>query len=145
MKEQNTRIRRLHYEIIRGIVDRCLVPSHEQLQERLTCSEHELEAAFEQLATEHGVVLHPNSTSVWAIHPFSLAPTPFLVESGQKKWWGNCAWCSLGIAVLIDEPCVITTTLGAEGEQVRLTVQNGQVKPSDFVVHFPIPIPRRMG
>lgn len=142
MKEQNTRIGGLHYELIRGIVDRCSVPSREQLLRRLACSEHELEVAFEQLAVEHGVVLHPNSTRVWAIHPFSLAPTPFLVESGQKKWWGNCAWCSLGIAVLADEPCVITTTLGAEGEQVRLAVQNGQVEPNDFVVHFPIPMTR---
>lgn len=142
MKERNTRIGRLHYELIRSLVDRCSIPSNEELRERLACSERELDLAFKQLADEHGVVLHPNSTRVWAIHPFSLAPTPFLVESGQKKWWGNCAWCSLGIATLVDEPCVITTTLGAEGEQVQMTVQNDQVKPSKFVVHFPIPMTR---
>jgi len=87
-------------------------------------------------------VLHPNSRRVWAIHPFSLAPTPFLVQSGARKWWGNCAWCSLGIAALIDAPCTITTSLGAEEERVVISVANGRASPSDLVVHFPIPMRR---
>ena len=140
MNDQNARSNRLHYELIRGIVDGCVVPPRDQIRERLECSEDELTAAFKHLASEHGVVLHPESTDVWAVHPFSLAPTSFLVESGKKKWWGNCAWCSLGVAVLVNEPCVITTTLGAESEQVQLIVQEGQVKPNDFLVHFPIPM-----
>lgn len=118
------------------------MPSRDELQARLGCSSEELDRAFEDLAGLHGVVLHPSSHDVWAIHPFSLAPTPFLVESGEKKWWGNCAWCSLGIAVLVGGPCFITTTLGAESEQVRLTVENGQVNRNDLVVHFPIPMTR---
>ena len=61
-------------------------------------------------------------------------------ESGDRKWWGNCAWCSLGIAVLAGTRCSITTTLGAEGEQVRLTVEDGRVDRNDLVVHFPVPM-----
>jgi hypothetical protein len=112
------------------------------LQALLNCSSADLDQAFEELAEGHGVVLHPASHHVWSIHPFSLAPTPFLVESGRKKWWGNCAWCSLGITVLVGGPCVITTTLGAENEQVQLTVEDGRVNRDDLVVHFPIPMIR---
>lgn len=140
MNEENTRYRRLHYELIRSLVDKCSIPTNEELLARMACTERELDLAYQHLADEHGVVLHPNSSRVWAIHPFSLAPTPFLIESGQKKWWGNCAWCSLGIAALLEAPSVITTTLGAEGEQVQLSIQNDQVNPSEFVVHFPIPM-----
>lgn len=141
MTQSGTRPGRLHHELIQGLVERCSLPSRDELQARLGCaSSEELDRAFEELAGLHGVVLHPASHDVWAIHPFSLAPTPFLVESGEKKWWGNCAWCSLGISVLAGGPCVITTTLGAENEQVRLTVENGQVDRSDLVVHFPIPM-----
>jgi len=118
------------------------VPSHEELQARLGVSESELDRAFDALSDEHGVVLHPGTRRVWAIHPFSLAPTPFVVESGSKKWWGNCAWCSLGIAALAGGSCDITTTLGAEGEQVRVTVADGRLSRSDLVVHFPIPMTR---
>jgi hypothetical protein len=143
MTQATMRSSRLHHELIRGLVEKCAIPSRDELQTRLGCaSSEELDRAFEELAGLHGVVLHPASHDVWAIHPFSLAPTPFLVESGEKKWWGNCAWCSLGIAVLVGGRCLITTTLGAESEQVRLTVEDGQIDRSDLVVHFPIPMAR---
>ncbi len=134
---------RLHYELIRSLIDSCAIPSREELQERLGCaSAAELDNLFKELANVHGVVLHPSSFEVWAIHPFSLAPTVFLVESEDKKWWGNCAWCALGIAALVGKPCHITTTLGAEGVQVRLVVEQGKVHPGNVVVHFPIPMAR---
>lgn len=143
MTNSSARLGRLHHELIRGLVETCSIPSRDELHARLGCtSAEELDDALEELAGLHGVVLHPASHDVWAIHPFSLAPTPFLVESGERKWWGNCAWCSLGISILVGSPCLITTTLGAEGEQVRLLVENGQVNRSDLVVHFPIPMTR---
>jgi hypothetical protein len=138
----SARSSRLHYELIRSLVDSGSIPSRDALQAALRCSASELDAAFEELAELHGVVLHPSSRHVWVIHPFSLAPTTFLVECGERKWWGNCAWCSLGIAVLADKRCTITTTLGAESQQVRLTVEDGRVDRDDLVVHFPIPMTR---
>ena len=130
----------LHYELLRGLVDDGVLPSRDVLQARLECSSAELDLTFEALAAEHGVVLHPGSHRVWAIHPFSLAPTTFLVQSGGRTWWGNCAWCSLGIAALVGGTCTITTALGAEGEQITLTVTDGQLDRSDLVVHFPVPM-----
>jgi len=132
----------LHHEILHALIDRGAAPSPEELMARLICTRAELDRAFEDLAEAHGAVLHPGTHDLWAIHPFSLAPTPFIVESGERKWWGNCAWCSFGIAVLVGGRCVITTTLGAEGERIRLTVENGRVTPADLVVHFPIPMVR---
>jgi hypothetical protein len=140
MTQPSARTSRLHYELIRGLVDTGSIPDRLALQSALNCSSSELNAAFEELADLHGVVLHPSSRDVWVIHPFSLAPTTFLVESGDRRWWGNCAWCSLGIAVLVGKRCTITTTLGAEGEQVRLAVEHGQPDRNDLVVHFPIPM-----
>lgn len=142
MAQPGTKSGRLHYELIQGLVETCSVPTREELQARMSCSSAELDRAFDDLAGEHGVVLHPASHNVWAIHPFSLAPTLFLVESGPKKWWGNCAWCSLGVAVLAGGRCVITSTLGAETEQVQLVVEDGRVNRHDLVVHFPIPMER---
>lgn len=142
MSHTSSRPGRLHYELIRSLVESAAIPPGHALQARLGCSPAELDRAFDELAESHGVVLHPASRRVWAIHPFSLAPTTFLVESGRKMWWGNCAWCSLGIASLVGENCLITTTLGAEKRQVQLTVENGQVNRGDLVVHFPIPMTR---
>jgi hypothetical protein len=44
--------------------------------------------------------------------------------------------------VLVGRRSVITTTLGAEREQVQLIVEDGRVSPGDFIVHFPIPMTR---
>ncbi|HKQ20033.1 MAG TPA: alkylmercury lyase family protein [Candidatus Eisenbacteria bacterium] len=140
MTQQSTRAGQLHYELIRGFIDTCAVPSREELQARLSCSSAELGLAIEDLEDAHGIVLHPGTHKVWAVHPFSAAPTPFVVQSGKKKWWGNCTWCSLGIAVLVGEPCTIVTTLGAETDQVALTVDEGKLNRTDLVVHFPIPM-----
>ena len=131
---------RLHYELIRTILDTGSVPDHGALADRLHCSAIDLERCLDKLAEQHGVVLHPNSHRVWAIHPFSLAPTSFLVRAGDRRWWANCAWCSFGIASLIDEPCAITSRLGAEEDHVVVSVENGHVTPDDLLVHFPIPM-----
>ena len=123
MTQPSARSSQLHYELIRGLVDTGSIPSHDALKAALRCSATELNTTFEELAELHGVVLHPSSHDVWVIHPFSLAPTTFLVECGERKWWGNCAWCSLGIAVLAGKRCAITTTLGAEGHPLPQSVR----------------------
>ncbi len=83
----------LHYTIVRHVVDHGFAPDLSALSGALDCSEDETAAGLDALQAEHGVVLHPHSTRIWVIHPFSLAPTTFWVQAGEKSWWGNCAWC----------------------------------------------------
>jgi hypothetical protein len=131
---------RLHFEILDFILKHCRAPSDEHLSERLSCSTGEIESRLSELAAEHGVLLHPGSSKIWAIHPFSLAPSSFAVRAGSRSWWGCCAWCALGIVSLLNEDCVITTTLGAEDEQVHVWIRDGAVVEDGFVVHFPVPM-----
>ena len=74
------------------------------------------------------------------IHPFSLAPTNFLVKSKTGLWWGNCAWCSLGIAALLQEDVSITTRIAAYDKQVTIQIKDGEIQQKDLFVHFPIPM-----
>jgi len=76
------------------------------------------------------------------MHPFSAAPTSFWVESAGSDWWGNCAWCALGIVALLNADATITTTLGGEFEQVVLRTSDGAVAPAHYRVHFPMPMDR---
>jgi hypothetical protein len=130
----------LHYTIIKHIIDKGYAPNVETLSEILNCDLKEIENELYKLQEEHGVVLHPNEPKVWVIHPFSLAPTNFVVKSSKGVWWGNCAWCSLGIAALLKEDLSITTSLGAHGEQVIIHIENGKIQERDLYVHFPIPM-----
>jgi len=130
----------LHYAIIRYIIDHGFAPDSGPLAGILKSDIDTIEEGLRQLQEYHGVVLHPHEPKIWVIHPFSLAPTNFLVQSKRGSWWGNCAWCSLGVSALLDEDVRITTSYGAHGEQVEIHIIDGQVQQGDLLIHFPIPM-----
>lgn len=130
----------LHHAIIKSIVDHGYAPTVEELADRFDQPVSDAERALTTLADDHGVVLHPNSARIWVAHPFSLAPTGFLVRKGELDWWGNCAWCSLGIAALLGGEVTITTTLGAGDQQIVIDVNDGAVEENGLLIHFPVPM-----
>jgi len=159
----------LHYAILRHVIDHGYAPNVRELsQELMTSSKASVEdvsTALKSLAEYHGVVLHPSNNNsnpeVWVIHPFSLAPTNFVVRCNGRHWWGNCAWCSLGVAALLvndnkekkkkqeqksdgedDLEITISTRLGADTEAIDIHIRNGRVVEENLVIHFPIPMLR---
>ena len=130
----------LHHAILSDLVERGHAPSVEELAQRFERPREDISAALHALMEYHGVVLHPNSDEIWLAHPFSLAPTSFLVRSDQREWWGNCAWCSLGIAELAGGTATITTALGAVGRQVTVHIERGNLLDKAYVIHFPVPM-----
>ncbi len=130
----------LHSTILQFIIQHGYGPDLTDLTGLLDASETQVADALKALQDYHGVVLHPNTARIWVIHPFSLAPTSFVVQTAHGEWWGNCAWCSLGVAALLNQDVSITTTLGADRQQVSIHIQNGQIVESGYVVHFPIPM-----
>ncbi len=130
----------LHHYIIEYFIEHGYAPGIDLISQELETSLDEVAQCLKDLEEDHGIVLHPRSSKIWVMHPFSTAPTLFSVESGKRRWWGNCAWCSLGIAALVDHPVTIHTTSGGEGNPVKLTIKGNQVDHQDYVVHFPIPM-----
>lgn len=131
----------LHSIILQFIIEHGFAPELPQLAALLNLPESQVAEALTALQDYHGVVLHPGTSRIWVIHPFSLAPTNFVVrKTDGKEWWGNCAWCSLGVAALLNQDVSITTTLGADRQQVEIHIKDGKVVESDYVVHFPVPM-----
>ncbi len=189
---------KLHHTILRFVIDNGYGPNVEELSKLLETTTGEVEESLNALQDYHGVVLHPKQPKVWAIHPFSLAPTNFIVKtktgelfcflcfrnrgdidvqttrerlsrqwgtkiafllsptvycflipihaktrgllSGGKRWWGCCAWCSFGIAAILKEDVVITTSFGAHGEKADIAITDGEVEDEQLLVHFPVPM-----
>jgi hypothetical protein len=129
----------LHHAILRHFVDRQHAPSVDELAAHFARPRDAVIAALKALQEYHGVVLHPTSSEIWVIHPFSAAPTNFWVQSPKGSWWGNCAWCSAGIAALAGE-VTVTTTLGAEAKPVTVQISDGAVDSAGLLVHFPVPM-----
>ena len=130
----------LHHTILKFIIEHGYAPDIQALAMTLETLEQEVVTALYALQDYHGVVLHPNSAKVWVVHPFALAPTNFVVRAADKEWWGNCAWCSLGVAALVEQDVSITTTLGADRQYVELNVQDGKLQEQDYCIHFPVPM-----
>jgi hypothetical protein len=137
----NLDLSHLHYVIVKEMISKGYAPSIEDLEEIFNRSKEDVLQCLKDLEEYHGVVLHPKTSQIWIIHPFSTSPTNFWVQSKKGQWWGNCAWCSLGIAAIINEDVTITTTLGGEYQQIQFHIQDGQIKTNhSLFVHFPIPM-----
>ena len=132
----------LHAAIGRHFIDHGTAPTIAQLSAHFALDATVVADALHALADYHGVVLHPTSGEIWAMHPFSAAPTMFWVESGGRGWWGNCAWCALGLVALLGADATVTTVLGGESTQTVLRIHDGVIAPAEYVVHFPIPMTR---
>jgi len=130
----------LHYTIIKYIIDNGYAPNTETLATLLKTDNESVEKGLYALQEYHGVVLHPHQPIVWVLHPFALAPTNFLVKAGEQCWWGNCAWCSLGIAALLKKDVTITTRLAGYDEQVVIHIVNGEIQEKNLYVHLSVPL-----
>src|SRR3954471_20433194 len=115
----------LHAAIIHSFLQHQRPPTVRELADQFQSGTEPVRAALRGLADRHGVVLQPHSDEVWVAHPFSAAPTTFVVTSGTRRWWGNCAWCSLGVAHLAGGNAVIETRLGALDEPTTIRIENG--------------------
>ncbi|MEM7283327.1 MAG: alkylmercury lyase family protein [Pseudomonadota bacterium] len=130
----------LHFVIIDTFLKRGYAPTVDELAGRFVVERSHVCDGLKRLQDYHGVVLHPDSLEIWVAHPFSTVPTGFLVTSGDREWWGNCAWCSLGLAALAKQPVIIKTSPGYDRPPVELLITNDQLQNDQFVVHFPIPM-----
>lgn len=130
---------RLRYTVNRHFVERGHAPDVAALAARLDADAGAVQASLRRLHASHGLVLHPGRDAIWVAHPFSTAPTGFWVTSARGAWWGNCAWCSLGIAALLGEEAQIHTRLGGEEEAITVSVEDGQIDAQDLIVHVLLP------
>lgn len=130
----------LHHYILQHIIDYGRAPRITEISEHFSLDSTKVVGALQALQDYHGVVLHPRSSEVWVIHPFATAPTNFWIQSKDGSWWGNCAWCSLGAAALLNRDLTITTNLGGESQQIVIEIKGGQLIHKDLYIHFPIPM-----
>jgi hypothetical protein len=130
----------LHEAIIASFLDRERPPTIDELAARFGTSVGDTRRTLRVLAEYHGAVLHPTTDEIWVAHPFSAAPTTCVVRSGARRWWGNCAWCSLGVAQLAGGTATIETRLGGLDELVTVRIERGRLLDPELVVHFPIPM-----
>ena len=129
----------VRYHINRFIFDHGFAPNVQELAELVQSKESVVSTALHELEKNRSLVLHPGTTEIWIAHPFALFPTNFWVVSGDRKWWGNCTWCSFGIASLCSNHTIIYTRLEGKTQSLKLNISQGKLVESNYVVHFSQP------
>lgn len=103
----------------------------------------DVEAALRRLHDAHALVLHPGTTEVRMLNPFSAVETPHRVEAGGRRWFANCAWDALGIPAALHADARIETRCPDCSEPLELEVRGGElVRGAGVLVHFVVPARR---
>jgi len=72
-------------------------------------------------------------------NPFSAVPTPFVVTTPQKLYYGNCIWDALGIPAMLKTDATIDASCGCCNTAMKITVKDETVLESQGLAHFAIP------
>lgn len=129
----------VHAEIISSIIATGRAPRSLELASKLNRSTPEIVESLARLEENHGLLLHPQTSKVWIVHPFSLSPTATWVQSDSRGWWAPCLWCAFGIATLVRKNCTVHSRIGGELERVAFSIADGKLQESSLVALFPIP------
>jgi hypothetical protein len=95
---------------------------------------------YQRLHDAHALVLHPGTTQIRMLNPFSTVETPHRVEAGGRSWFANCAWDALGITAALHEDGSVRSACPDCAEPLELEVRDGRlVRGADLLVHFVVP------
>jgi len=100
----------------------------------------DVRASLRRMHDAHMLVLQPSGEILMA-NPFSAVPTPFITQVGDRRWFGNCIWDSLGILAALHADGRVLTSCGTSGETMECSVQSG-VLTGEGIVHFALPARR---
>ena len=129
--------------VYRKIVEEGRPPTVLEVASGLGITTSEIEASLNRLADDRVLVLTPGTSSIWMASPFSAIPTPFEVEVGAHRYFGNCIWDALGIPVCLKTVGRIRTSCPDCAEPLLLDVRGGGLDaPADHVIHFEVPAAR---
>ena len=143
--------RAVRLAVYRGFAEQGRPPSVAELAAGTGLAAADVRAALRALHEAHAVVLTPAGDAVRMAHPFSAAPMGFVVGaegagvtgySGDRMWWGGCAWDSFGIGAALAEPVVIRTRCPGCGRALVLPAGPARPPDQDLVVHVPCPARR---
>jgi hypothetical protein len=132
----------VRYQVYRFFCENGRAPEYAEIAGLLNAPVETVRGSFHELNARHLIFLEPGAEMIRMAHPFSAIPTRFRVSAGERRWWANCAWDSLGIAAAIHADMRITAQYPDSEETVEFQVLNGKLDGRNHVVHFPLPFHR---
>lgn len=129
----------VRYHVYDHVMRAGLPPTIAQTSAALARSPEEIKAAFQRLAEGHILVLQNGTGEILMANPFSAVPTPFVVKTARRSYYGNCIWDAMGIPAMLGEDAVIEASCGCCGTAMNLQVTDGALADAKGIAHFAIP------
>lgn len=133
--ETDWQIRHYIYEVWR---QRCGPPDVDAIASRFALPKREALAALRRLHEAHALVLQANREDILMAHPFSAVPTDYRVTVGEKSFYANCAWDSLGIPAALNSDATIVARHPVGRDIIRYAVRANRLAGGGLV-HFARP------
>jgi Alkylmercury lyase len=97
--------------------------------------------AWNRLHDQHALVLDADG-GLRMLTPFSVVPTPHLVEAGGKSWYANCAWDAIGICAALRADGRIDTTCPDCASEITFEVRDRRPSDGSLLFHCLVPAAR---
>lgn len=141
-QEQITLDKEVRYHVYDHAMREGLPPTVAETSSALARSPDEVRASFQRLADGHVLVLQKEGGEILMANPFSAVPTPFLVEVGDRSYYGNCIWDAMGIPAMLKQDATIEASCGCCSTAMNLKVTNSSLEEARGLAHFAIPAAR---
>jgi len=95
--------------------------------------------SYARLRAQRVLVLEDDGASIRMAPPFSGVATQHVVVAGEKRYFANCAWDSLGIPAALGSAATVESRCEQSGEPLRLRVETSGPERSDWLFHCAVP------
>lgn len=132
----------LRVHVYDWIVARGTPPTSAQIAAHFGVEPAEALRALRALGIGKTILPHPTTGEIWMAGPFSAEPTSYAVIGRGVRWWANCAWDMLGVAVIARGAVRIEARCSDCGEPMTITADPARELDAHGVVHFLVPARR---
>jgi hypothetical protein len=117
-------------------------PTSRELAASFGVTQTDVKRALGSLRIGKTVLVAPSTGEIWMAGPFSAVETPYQVYGARTRWFANCAWDMLGVAILANEPVRVETRCTDCAAPMTLHVDPSRAPTDGCVVHFLVPARR---
>ena len=136
MDSEQTLDTAVRLEVYRFFSDQSRPPVAAEVAETLATGQASVEDSLRRLAEAHVLVLAPGTPYIWMANPLSAIPTPFQVEIGGRRFFGNCIWDALGVVAMLGGTGTVTAWCPDCHERMSVTVAENRLTSGEGVVYF---------
>jgi hypothetical protein len=130
---------RVRTAIYAWIAEKTEAPVVRELAGILSEPPEAIREACGRLFRKRVLFLEPDGETIRMAPPFSAVPTQHRVRVGDREYFANCSWDSLGIPAALHAPAEVFSRCEQTLEPIRLHVGREGPEPQPVVAHFAVP------